>query len=123
MVPSAVPLELQNLTQVEEMLIARAFPVMNIYCKPRGGQMAYKGHVITSPSDVQTVADTLPNCPEDLPIIRLISKDDNFQSRDFRVRRSKVTEAFPGKKSEEKSAESAEIRRFLTFTADYRTSS
>lgn len=46
MVPSCVPQELYGLTQIEEMLIARAFPVMNVYCKPRGGQRAYKGHVI-----------------------------------------------------------------------------
>ena len=36
MIPSPVPPELQGLTQVEEMLIARAFPIMNIYCKSRG---------------------------------------------------------------------------------------
>ena len=45
-IPSAVPPELQNMTQFEEMLIARAFPVINVYTKPKGGQRAYKGHVI-----------------------------------------------------------------------------
>ncbi len=37
MIPSSVPHELQNLTQIEEMLIARALPIMRIYIKP-GGQ-------------------------------------------------------------------------------------
>ena len=46
MIPSAVPEPLVGLTQIEEMLIARAFPVMQVYTKPRGGQRAYKGHVI-----------------------------------------------------------------------------
>ena len=30
MVPSTVPIELKNLTQVEEMLIARALPTMRV---------------------------------------------------------------------------------------------
>ena len=46
MIPSPVPKQLQGLTQFEEMLIARAFPVMHVYTKARGGQKAYKGHVI-----------------------------------------------------------------------------
>ena len=37
MVPSCFPHELQNLTQVEEMLIARALPIMRVCIKP-GGQ-------------------------------------------------------------------------------------
>ena len=39
MIPSCVPKELQELTQIEEMLIARAFPVISVYTKP-GGQRA-----------------------------------------------------------------------------------
>ena len=57
MIPSSVPEELENLTQFEEMLIARAFPVIHVYTKPKGGQRAYKGHVITLPQDVQQLAD------------------------------------------------------------------
>jgi hypothetical protein len=37
MTPSSVPQELKDLTQVEEMLIARALPIMRVYIKP-GGQ-------------------------------------------------------------------------------------
>ena len=33
MIPSPIPPEHQGLTQVEEMLITRAVPIMNIYCK------------------------------------------------------------------------------------------
>ena len=60
MIPSAVPAELKGLTQVEEMLIARAFPIMQVYTKPKGGQKACKGHVITLPQEVQQLADVLP---------------------------------------------------------------
>ena len=37
MIPSSFPDELQNLTQVEEMLISHALPIMRVYIKP-GGQ-------------------------------------------------------------------------------------
>ena len=37
MIPSSVPRELQGLKQIEEMLIARALPLMRVYIKP-GGQ-------------------------------------------------------------------------------------
>ena len=48
MIPCPVPMELQGLTQCEEMLIARAFPVMQVYLKPRYGTTSYKGHVVTT---------------------------------------------------------------------------
>ena len=93
MIPSPVPKELQGLTQFEEMLIARAFPVMHVYTKPRGGQTAYKGHVITLPQDVQQLADVLPRCPKDLPVIVFTIKGKDNNSRDFTVRRKKVSDA------------------------------
>ena len=34
MIPSCIPHELQGLTQVEEMLIACALPIMRVYIKP-----------------------------------------------------------------------------------------
>jgi len=61
-------LKFQGLTQIEEMLIARAFPVISVYTKP-GGQRAYKGHCINFSQDIQELADTLPRYPKELPII------------------------------------------------------
>ena len=52
MIPSPVALQVQDLTQFEEMLIARAFPVIHVYTKPKGGKRAYKGYVITLPQNV-----------------------------------------------------------------------
>ena len=43
--PGPVPHCLQQLTQVEEILIARACPIMSVYCK-HGGQRGYKGRVL-----------------------------------------------------------------------------
>ena len=45
MIPSPVPEALPGLTQIEEMLIARALPIMKVYVKP-GGQRGYSGHCI-----------------------------------------------------------------------------
>ena len=93
MIPSPVPKQLQELTQFEEMLIARAFPVMHVYTKPRGGQKAYKGHVITLPQDVQQLADVLPRCPKDLPAIVFTVSGKHNNSKDFIVRWEKVAQA------------------------------
>ncbi len=51
MIPSPIPHELQNLTLIEEMLIARALPIMRVYIKP-GGQRGYSGHCINLPQNV-----------------------------------------------------------------------
>ena len=89
MIPSPVPVQLQNLTQFEEMLIARAFPIIHVYTKPKGEQRAYKGHVITLPQDVQQLADVLPRCPVDLPVIVFTVNGKDNASTDFKVRRKK----------------------------------
>ena len=57
MIPGPVPIALQGLTEIEEMLIARVFPVMQVYTRPRGGQRSYKGHVLNLPHNVQKVVD------------------------------------------------------------------
>ncbi len=44
--PGEVPEELQGLTEIEEMLIARIFPIVSVYCL-RGGQYAYRGNVLS----------------------------------------------------------------------------
>ena len=93
MIPSPVPPELQDLTQFEEMLIARAFPIIQLYTKPKGGQFAYKGHVLTFPQNVQQLANVLPRCPKDLPVILFQICGENYHSKEFTVRRQKVDTA------------------------------
>ena len=50
--PGCVPSCLQQLSQVEEMLLANACPIMSVYWK-HGGQRGYKGRVLNMPQDVQ----------------------------------------------------------------------
>lgn len=71
MIPTPVPIELQGLTQTEEMLIARALPIMRIYIKP-GGQRGYSGHCINLPQNLNELASVLPRCPKDLSIIIVV---------------------------------------------------
>ena len=92
MIPSCVPNELQNLTQIEEMLIARALPIMRVYIKP-GGQRGYSGHCINLPQNVKELAMSLPRYPKDLAVIIVKAKGRENTFRDVTVRKQKVHNA------------------------------
>ena len=67
--PGSVPAELQGLSEVEELLTARTFPIMSIYRK-HGGQRGYKGHVLNLVhQDIQGFLNSLPANVSDLPIL------------------------------------------------------
>ena len=63
--PGPVPLCLEGLTQVEQMLIARGCQVMCVYRK-KGGQRGYKNYVLNFP---QGFLDSLPSYVCDLPFL------------------------------------------------------
>ena len=90
MIPSSVPKELQGLTQIEEMLISRALPIMKVYVKP-GGQRGYTG--INLPQEVTELAQSLPRYPKNISLIvvTMNGKDNSF--KDVIVRRNKVEQA------------------------------
>ena len=92
MIPSSVPPQLEGLTQVEEMLVARALPIMRVYIKP-GGQRGYSGHCINLSQNVAELAHSLPRYPKDLSVIvvKMKGKDNNF--KDVTVRRQNVADA------------------------------
>lgn len=89
--PGPVPSQLQNLTQVEEMLISAVLPIMTLYRLPQG-QYGYSGHVVNLPQDISSFARTLPRHPQDLDVI-VIRRESGQSHRDFRVRRSVVLRA------------------------------
>ena len=93
MIPSPFPEAIQGLTQIEEMLIARVFPVMQVYTRPRGGQRSYKGHVLNLPHNVQKVADILPREPKDIPVLIFELKGRKNNSKELQVRRQRVLDA------------------------------
>ena len=90
--PGIQPAYLQSLTQIEELLIARANPIMCVYTK-HGGQYRYKGNVVNVPQDVQSFVNPLPRQTQDVPVIVVRRKwaEDTF--KDFQVRRCKVLDA------------------------------
>ena len=92
MVPSSVPKELQGLTQIEDMLIARALPIMRVFIKP-GGQRGYSGHCINLPQDVKELAESLPRYSKDIPfiLVKMAGKDNSC--KEVTVRRRNIQEA------------------------------
>ena len=68
MEPEAVHEALQDLTTVDQMLIARVAPVMSVMrlSEYRGGQWRLKGHVVCFPQDIQPVVSVLPHVPVDV---------------------------------------------------------
>jgi hypothetical protein len=57
--PGLQPRVLGVLTQVEEMLIAHASPILQVM-HSIGGQYKYRGHTISFPQEVKYVSMTLP---------------------------------------------------------------
>ena len=92
MIPSCVPNELQNLTQIEEMLIARALPIMRVYIKP-GGQQGYSGHCINLPQNVTELTTSLPRYPKDLAVIIVKVKGRDNTFKDVTVQKQQVHSA------------------------------
>ena len=90
--PGAVPQCLENLTQIEEMLIARACPIMTVYRK-HGGQRGYSGHVLNLPQNIQEFLDKLPTKVSALPILHITRRGASNTQAHFRVRRAKVLDA------------------------------
>jgi len=95
--PGIVPNHLLELTQVEEMVIARAH-VQILVKRVRGHQYHYTGHCATFIQNIVRTVDVLPNLPSELDIVLLRPParhaDDvryrrQFQTG-FRVRRQHV---------------------------------
>ena len=92
MIPSPVPRELKGLTQIEEMLIARALPIIRVYVKP-GGQRGYSGHCINLPQKITELAQSLPHYPRELPLIVVTMKGKDNTLKDVTVRKTRVEAA------------------------------
>ena len=90
--PSSVPPQLDGLSQVEEMLIARALRIIRIYVK-QGSQRGYSGHCINLPQNVRELAYSLPRYPKELSVIIVKVKGKNNTFKDVVVRRQKVHDA------------------------------
>ena len=90
--PGLVPQQLQGLTQVEKILIARVCPIMCVYRK-HGSQRRYRGHVLNLPQDIQSFLNRLPSHVSDLPILVVRRCGVDNSHTDFTVCRHQVLEA------------------------------
>ncbi|XP_059076947.1 uncharacterized protein LOC131876152 [Cryptomeria japonica] len=86
------PEELASLTQVEEMLIARVNPILQV-THATGGQYKYKGHTISFPQNVEHISNILPHTIDHLPIIIVRRRDQRGTNYNFTVNRDRVYKA------------------------------
>ena len=86
--PGAVPRCLEGLTQVEEMLIARACPIMTVYRK-HGGQRGYSGHVLNSPQNLQEFLNELHTEVSELPILHITQTVPIIHKHNFECKRQR----------------------------------
>ena len=84
--------QLQNLTIVEQQLISRISPCINVHMFRHGG-LASNGHCVTFPQDISEPATIFPRLPEETNIIKVRRQGKNDTSKDFRVRRYTVQNA------------------------------
>ena len=94
--PGDIPAHLPALTQVEEMVIARAHVQMLL---KRGHQYQYTGHCVSFMQNIIKTVDVLPLLPSELDIVLLkpsesvTGRNSRYQRQfqaDFRVRRGYV---------------------------------
>jgi len=91
--PGEVPDELNDLTFIEEQLIALIHPIVS-YFKLKGLQYGYRGNVINFPQNVNEFAKELPHKIQDLSIIvQVRRKTGDNEYHDFRVRSNKIKNA------------------------------
>ncbi|XP_057837722.2 uncharacterized protein LOC131047921 [Cryptomeria japonica] len=78
--PGEQPMVLKWLSQVEEMLIARSAPVLQV-SHARGDQYKYIGHTINFPQDISEIATTLPCKFQHLEIV--IIRRTNLEGKQY----------------------------------------
>ncbi len=80
-----VPAYLLALTQIEEMVIARAH-VQMLLKRVQGHQYQYIGHCVSFIQNIVKIVDVLPNLLSELDVV-LLQPSENLTGRDLRYRR------------------------------------
>ena len=68
------------------MLIVKAFPFMQVYTRPKRGNLTYNEHVITLPNNVQNIASILPRLFSELPLVISVAKGQNSKDLFLKAR-------------------------------------
>ena len=93
--PSAVPDALKSLTNIEQMLISKACPIMTVFLL-KFGQHAGRGHCVALPQDLQPLATALPRRLRDVDVFVVVSQQGAGSGaihREFTVNRVRVARA------------------------------
>ena len=90
--PKPLPCQLQDLSIIEQQLICRISPCINIHMLKHGG-ISSNGHCVTFPQEINETAKIFPRLPEEVKIIKIRKRGRNETSKDFRVRRLHVQNA------------------------------
>jgi len=87
--PMSVPEEVSEMSDAEQMLIARLTPTVHVHMLKHGG-IASSGHCFAFPQAVQEPATILPRLPREVDIIRVRRQGKDDTHKEFRVRRNQV---------------------------------
>ena len=90
--PRKVPKQLEDFSIVEQQLICRLSPAINVHMLKHGGVGA-NGHCVTFPQAIDEPAQIFPRLPHEIKIIRIRKQGKNDRHKDFIVRRERVQEA------------------------------
>lgn len=90
--PGEVPVQLANLTIIEQQLICRLSPAIQVHMLKHGG-IAANGHCVTFPQNVNEPSQILPKLPSEINLIRVRKQGKNQSTSDFNVRRYVVQHA------------------------------
>ncbi len=96
--PGQVPPQLQDMSVVEQQLICKISPAIQLHLLKHGG-LAARGHCVTFPQAVDEPAQIFPKLPKEIKVIKVRKKGKNDTSKDFRVRRYKIQHALEWLKS------------------------
>src|SRR6195952_155722 len=89
--PGEVPAYLPELTQIEEMIIARSHVQMMVY-RYRGHQYHYTGHCVSFMQNTVKTVDVLPNLPAELDVV-VLRPSDGMVQEDLRYQRMRSSKA------------------------------
>ena len=92
LVIGTIPPELQNLSLIEQMLIAQVHPVVQFH-RIRNAQTGYKGNVISFVQDIGKCYSTLPLLPEEISNVIMFTKNTPKGEIQFKANRHKILEA------------------------------
>ena len=96
--PGKVPPELTNLSMIEEQLICRISPCINVHMLKHGG-VGSSGHCVTFPQEVNEPSQIFPRLPSEINVIKVRRQGRNDTTKEFLVRRQKIQKALEWLKS------------------------